>query len=180
MRLEGSQLYLRPIELSDAEGNYPDWLNDPEVCRYNSHGDILYTREMAQTYIAHVTDTPAYAVFAICLRDNDRHVGNISLQQISAKNRSAELAILIGDPSVYGKGIGYEASILLFDYAFNTLNLHRIYCGTHEENSAMQHLALKLGMRAEGVRRDALFKNGQFADIVEYGILYNDYIKGQK
>lgn len=171
MRLEGEQLYLRPIEERDAEGNYPHWLNDPDVCRYNSHGDVTYTREMAQAYIASVTDNPAYAVFAICLRKDNRHVGNIALQQISAKNRSAEFAILIGEPSVYGKGIGYEAGKLLLDYAFHTLKLHRIYCGTHIENIAMQHLALKLGMSEEGRRREAIFKNGKFADVVEYGLL---------
>lgn len=171
MRLEGEQLYLRPIEERDAEGNYPHWLNDPDVCRYNSHGDVTYTRAMAQAYIASVTDNPAYAVFAICLRKDSRHVGNIALQQISAKNRSAEFAILIGEPSVYGKGIGYEAGKLLLDYAFHTLKLHRIYCGTHIENIAMQHLALKLGMSEEGRRREAIFKNGKFADVVEYGLL---------
>lgn len=171
MRLEGKQIYLRPLELSDADGAYPSWLNDPEVCRYNSHGEILYTYEMAQGYINSVINNPSCAVFAICLRDDNRHIGNIALQQISTKNRNAELAILIGEPSVYGKGIGYEAGKLLVGYAFDTLNLHRLYCGTHVENMSMQRLALKLGMREEGRRREALLKNGSFADIVEYGLL---------
>ena len=171
MKFVGERVYLRPIELSDADGVYPSWLNDPKVCRYNSHGDTLYTREMAQSYIKSVMDNPNTAVFAICLRDNDRHVGNISLQQISAKNRNAELALLIGDPSVYGKGIGYEAGKLLVEYAFDMLKLHRLYCGTHSENIGMQKLALKLGMSEEGRRREALWKNGIFADIVEYGLI---------
>lgn len=178
MRLEGEQIYLRPIALSDADGAYPSWLNNPEVCRYNSHGDTLYTGEMAQTYIENVVNNPSYAVFAICLREDDRHVGNISLQQVSAKNSCAEFAILIGEPSVFGKGIGYESGRLLLDYAFNTLKLHRLYCGTHAENSAMQNLALKLGMSEEGRRREAFFKNGHFADIVEYGILADEYLEG--
>lgn len=179
MKLEGKSIYLRPIEMSDANGAYPTWLNDPEVCRYNSHGDILYTCEMAQSYIKSVMDNPNTAVFAICLHEDDRHVGNIALQQISTKNRNAEFAILIGDPSVYGSGIGFEASRLLFDYGFNSLHLHRIYCGTHYENKGMRSLAEKLGMNQEGYRKEALFKNGQFADIVEYGILNHDYQKAQ-
>lgn len=178
MRLEGEQIYLRPIALSDADGVYPSWLNNPEVCRYNSHGEFLYTTEMAQTYLENVLNNPSCAVFAICLRENDRHVGNISLQQISVKNSSAEFAILIGDPLVYGKGIGYEAGTLLLGYAFNVLKLHRLYCGTHAENVAMQKLAFKLGMSEEGHRRDAFFKNGHFADIVEYGILADEFTEG--
>lgn len=179
MKLEGRHIYLRPIALSDADGAYPSWLNNPEVCRYNSHGETLYTKEMAQSYIKSVMENPHTAVFAICLRADERHVGNIALQQISLKNRNAELAILIGEPSVYGSGIGFEASLLLFDYGFNTLCLHRIYCGTHHENKGMRSLAEKLGMTQEGYRREALFKNGQFADIVEYGILNHDYQKAQ-
>ncbi|MDQ1299135.1 MAG: [ribosomal protein S5]-alanine N-acetyltransferase [Campylobacterota bacterium] len=180
MRLAGRQIYLRPLELYDSNGSYPNWLNNPEVCRYNSHGESLYTREMAHTYIANTIDSPTIKVFAICLNDTNQHVGNISLQQISTKNQSAEFAILLGEPSVYGRGIGYEAGQLLLEYAFTTLELHRIHCGTHIENIGMQRLALKLGMIKEGIRRDALFKNNQFADIVEYGLLYNDYLKGQQ
>jgi ribosomal-protein-alanine N-acetyltransferase len=180
MKLQGNHIYLRLLEPSDADGNYPNWLNDPDVCRYNSHGEALYTHEMAKAYITSISNNPSIQVFAICETQNNQHIGNISLQQISAKNRSAEFAILIGKVSIYGNGIGFETSSLLFDYGFKTLKLHRIYCGTHSENIGMQKLALKLGMAQEGLRRNALFKNGQFADIVEYGILYDDYIKGQQ
>lgn len=179
MRLESTRLYLRPLNPSDAQGAYPHWLNDPDVCRYNSHGESEYTPQMAAEYIDYVTNNPAYAVFAVCLHEGDRHVGNISLQQISLRNQNAELAILIGDPSVYGTGIGFEASVLLLRYGFDTLKLHRIHCGTHHENIGMRTLAKKLGMMQEGYRREALFKNGKFADIVEYGILYSEFQKDQ-
>jgi ribosomal-protein-alanine N-acetyltransferase len=178
MILKGQQIYLRPLELDDANGNYPLWLNNPDVCRYNSHGEIPYTQEMAKEYIASITNNPSIKVFAICLNENNRHIGNISLQQISPKNQSAEFAILIGEPSTYGKRIGYEAGEFLLDYAFNTLSLNRIYCGTHSQNIGMQHLALKLGMSQEGLRREAVFKNGEFADIVEYGMLKKEFLEG--
>ncbi len=175
MKLEGIRLYLRPLMPSDAEGAYPNWLNDPEVCRYNSHGETLYTTQMAYDYIQYVSADPSYAVFAVCMNKDNRHIGNISLQQISSRNRNAELAILLGEHEAYGKGIGYEASRLLLDYAFGSLELHRVHCGTHHENTGMRRLAEKLGMTEEGYRREALFKNGKFADIVEYGILHYEY-----
>lgn len=177
MIIEGDRLYLRPLELSDADGRYPSWLNDLEVCRYNSHGDTLYTVEMAREYISHTLNNPSIKAFAICSKENDTHIGNIALQQISAKNRSAEFAILIGESSMFATGIGFEASQLLIRYGFTALQLHRIHCGTHAENIGMQRLALKLGMKQEGKRRDAIFKNGKFADIVEYGILVHEYQK---
>jgi RimJ/RimL family protein N-acetyltransferase len=39
----------------------------------------------------------------------------------------------------------------------------------------MQKLALALGMREEGRRKEALFKHGKYVDIVEYGITAGEY-----
>lgn len=173
--LRGERLCLRPLCIEDAEGNYPHWLNDPQVTQYNSHGEVIYTKGMAKEYIASVEGSATAHVFAIVEHGSNRHIGNVSLQAINAKARSAEFAILIGEPDVYGKGVGYEAGRLLLRYGFETLNLHRIYCGTSSDNISMQKLALKLGMTYEGRRRDAIFKNGKFVDIIEYGILVREY-----
>jgi len=173
-RLEGEKVYLRALCLEDAKGSYPHWLNDPEVTQFNSHGEIYYTQAMAEEYISMVTESSSHQVFAIIEAQTQRHIGNIALQAINPKARNAEFAILIGEPRIYGKGLGEEAGKLLLDYGFSRLNLHRIYCGTSSKNIGMQKLALKLGMRQEGILRDALTKNGEFTDIVEYAILEND------
>jgi ribosomal-protein-alanine N-acetyltransferase len=169
--LAGKHIYLQPLQESDASGNYPNWLNDEEVCRHNSHGDTLYTKEMALSYIQSVQNNPTCKVFAICLKENNLHLGNISLQSISKKNKNAEFAILMGEKSFWGRGFSKEAAELLLAYGFNELKLHRIYCGTSEANVAMQRLALSLGMELEGRRKEAMYKNGEFFDILEYGIV---------
>lgn len=171
VKIEGENLYLRPLHVNDAKGNYPSWLNDKEVCQYNSHGDILYTKEMALSYIQSVQNSLTCKVFAICDKINHKHIGNISLQAISAKNQSAEFAILLGDKAFWGKGLSKEAGKLLIDYGFEDLKLHRIYCGTSEANIAMQYLALALGMKLEGRCKEAMKKNGQFFDVLEYGMI---------
>ena len=176
MKIEGENLYLRPLHVNDALGDYPSWLNDKEVCQYNSHGDILYTQEMALSYIQSVQNSLTCKVFAICDKTSDKHIGNISLQAISTKNQNAEFAILLGDKAFWGKGISKEAGKLLLDYGFTILKLHRIYCGTSEANIPMQHLAISLGMEFEGRRKETLYKNGIFYDILEYGILAKEKI----
>jgi len=173
MKLIGENIYLRPIDISDANGNYPNWLNDPIVCKYNSHGDIKYTKQMAVEYINNVINLDNCEVFAICDNKTNQHIGNISLQQISQKNRSAEFAIMFGEVSFMGKGLSKEAGILLINYGFNNLKLHRIYCGTNINNIPMQKLAIYLGMEQEGIRKDAIFKNGSYFDILEYGLINN-------
>lgn len=171
MKLEAERVYLRPLHADDAKGDYPSWLNDPDVCQYNSHGDTHYTQEMALSYIHSVQNNLTCKVFAICDSQTHKHIGNIALQAISEKNKSAEFAILLGDKAFWGKGLSKEAGALLLSYGFTTLKLHRIYCGTSVANIPMQHLAIALGMHLEGRRKDALFKKGQFYDVLEYGLV---------
>jgi len=166
--LDSKRIYLRGLEPSDVEGEYLTWLNSQEINRYNSHGRFAYSKEQALEYIKSSYSDSSKLVLAIINKADERHIGNISLQAIDYINRSAELAIML---SVSQKGIGYEASKVLIEHGFQSLNLHRIYCGTSSENIAMQKLALKLGMQQEGVRKEALFKDGRYVDILEYGLI---------
>ncbi len=171
--ISGSTIDLRPLSLQDVEGDYVGWLNDREVTAFNSHGATVYTKEKAIEYINSVTDNPIFLVLAIVAKDLGKHIGNISLQNIDAHNQSAEFAILIGNKEYWAKGVGFEAASLLIEHGFSKLNLHRIYCGTSEKNIGMQKLAKKLGMTEEGRRKDAMFKNGEFVDVIEYGLVRN-------
>ena len=71
---------------------------------------------------------------------------------------------------IFAKKIPAHGSLLI-QHAFNQLNLHRVYCGTLDTNIGMKKLAVKFGMQEEGRRRDAIYKNGEYVDIVEFGIL---------
>ncbi len=175
-RLEGEQIELRSITLEDVSDTYIGWLNDPEVTKFNSHGAVLYTREKAIEYVSMVSASDEYRVFTIRARDSGAHIGNISLQKINRASRSAEFAILVGDKAYWGKGVAKEASRLIVRYGFEQLGLHRIYCGTSAANEPMQRLALALGFKEEGVRKEAMYKNGAFVDVIEYGLLQTDFI----
>jgi RimJ/RimL family protein N-acetyltransferase len=83
----------------------------------------------------------------------------------------------MGNKLYWGKGYGEEAAFLITAYGFERLNLHRIYCGTFGNNVSMKKLAIKLGMRQEGIRREAVYKEGNYLDIYEYGLLKNEFYK---
>jgi RimJ/RimL family protein N-acetyltransferase len=173
--LVGEKIYLRSLEEADAEGPYTTWFNDEEVCFGNSHHVFPYTFETALGYIRHSHETRNSLILAIILSEDDRHIGNIALQDIHPTYHTADFSILIGDKSVWGEGVGKEAGRLICDHGFRSMNLHRIACGTFENNLAMQRLAVYLGMVKEGVRRKAAFKNGRYLDIIEYGVLRDEY-----
>jgi [ribosomal protein S5]-alanine N-acetyltransferase len=173
--LTGERIYLRALMESDADGPYAAWFNDPEVCQGNSHHVFPYTKEAALGYIRHAKETRTELILAIVLKDSHRHIGNIALQGIHQLYRSAEFSILIGDKETWSKGFGKEAALLLLAHGFDTLNLNRISCGTFAGNAGMRKLAEGLGMKKEGERREAAWKNGKFVDVVEYGILRSEF-----
>jgi [ribosomal protein S5]-alanine N-acetyltransferase len=173
--LKGKKLYLRQLQPEDIEGDYVQWFNDPEVCQFNSHHTFPYGKEKAADYINNVANSKTDLVLAIIANDKNKHIGNVSLQNINFLAQNAEFAIVIGDKNYWGKGYSKEASRLIIEHGFLELNLHRIYCGTSAENLPMQGLAKSLGMKKEGQRKDGIFKHGKFQDIFEYGILAKEY-----
>lgn len=173
--LRGARLQLRPLDETDVAGGYPAWLNDPEVCAGNSHHVFPYGAEAALDYVRSARNRRDALILAIERLEDGVHIGNIALQDIHPVYRSAEFAIMLGEADTRGQGYGREAGLLLLDHGFNALNLHRIACGTFENNAAMLKLAAALGMRREGRRRKAAFKQGRYLDIVEFGVLADEY-----
>lgn len=169
--LQGKAIHLRPLTETDIAGNYRYWLNDPDIVAFNSHGRFPMTEAKLLSYVQSVSGSDSHLVLAIIDETTNAHIGNISLQAISWIDRSAEIAFVLGEREFWGKGVMQEAGQLLIDHGFNTLNLHRIHCGTSSANTGMQKLAGKLGMTQEGVRKDAIFKQGQYFDIIDYGLI---------
>jgi [ribosomal protein S5]-alanine N-acetyltransferase len=173
--LRGERIDLRPLAEADADGPYVSWFNDAETCRGNSHHVRPYSAADARAYIAHVAAAPDQLVLAIVRREDGRHIGNIALQAINPVYRTAELSIMLGERDAWGQGYASEAARLLCDHGFRALNLNRIACGTFAPNGGMRRVAERLGMREEGVRRQAAFKDGAYVDVVEYGVLRAEY-----
>lgn len=169
--LEGSILNLRMLTLEDINGNYRFWLNDQEIVSHNSHGRFPMSPEQLADYVKSAHQSKTSLVMAVVDRETDRHIGNISLQNINWIDRNAEIAFLLGEKEFNGKGYMFEAGKILILHGFSQLNLHRIYCGTSSANIGMQRLAEKLGMKNEGIRKEAIYTNGSYHDIIEYGIL---------
>jgi [ribosomal protein S5]-alanine N-acetyltransferase len=177
--IDGDRILLRSLSLDDLGGGYVNWLNDIEVCAYNSHHVFPYNSNKAEEYIKSVMSSRDSLVLAVVAKESQIHIGNISLQKIDWIHRNAEFAILFGEKSFWGKGLAKEASLLIIEHGFVEMNLHRIYCGTSEHNLAMQKLALSLGMSEEGRRKEALFKHGEYADLIEYGLTKQKFINSK-
>ena len=166
--LRGNGIILVPFCRKYISNDYIGWLNDPEVCRYNRHGNARYTRAKAIAYLTSIQEDPNKVVFAILDKKTRAYLGNIGLY-VERSDRSAEIAILLGAKKCWGRGIGTEAVRLVSQYAFGKLRLHRLCMGMMAENQGMVRIACKLGFRREGVLKDAMIKNGCFKDVTLWG-----------
>ncbi|AKQ44791.1 hypothetical protein TH63_02770 [Rufibacter radiotolerans] len=173
--LQGSRIHLRALMEKDLSPDYLQWLNDEEVCRFNSHATLPNTEYKMRTYFEALKNSQSNIVLAIIHSETNTHIGNVSLQGINWISRNAEFAILLGNKEFWKGGYGEEAARLIIAYGFERLNLHRIYCGTLEGNVGMKKLAAKLNMKEEGVRREAVYKNGSYYSILEYGVLKSEF-----
>lgn len=168
--LRSERLGLRMLEEEDAE-EYFIWFNDEEICQYNSHHRFPETLESEREYIRNVRQNPSTIVFAVIELASKKHIGNVALQSINYIDRKAEISNMFGRKEFWGKGYATEAYRLLIQYAFSTLNLHRIGAGLMEGGIGAQKTMEHLGFQEEGRRRDAIYKAGAYHDIIEYGIL---------
>ena len=160
---------LKKIEINDDLSNYHKWFNTQESNRHNSHGIFPLTLKQIHDYISVNLQTSIH--LSLFIKETEEHIGNISLNNIDYINRKAELTILIGSTNDHNKGYSYRACKLLIDHAFNRINLNRVYCATSQLNLGMQKLAIKLGMLQEGIRKGALFSEGKYVNIIEFGVL---------
>lgn len=171
--LIGTLVYLRPLERLDAAILLP-WINDQEVTRtLRVHRPLNLTAE--EDFINHLCTQSDTVALGIALRADDRLVGMCSLNQIDSKNRHAQFGIIIGDKNAWGKGHGTEATRLIVDYGFATLNLHRIWLHVYEYNPRAIHTYEKLGFRYEGVLRQENFREGRYWDTHVMAVLREEW-----
>ncbi|MFA6450947.1 MAG: GNAT family protein, partial [bacterium] len=118
---------------------------------------------------------PAKLVFAITVKRTGRHVGNISLHAITARNHNAALNIFIGDPADRGKGYAREAIMLLLGHCFDSLGMNRVYLTLHSENETALRLYKLCGMKKEGLLREHECYSGKYVDKIVMGILKSEF-----
>lgn len=143
IELSSERLIYEPLSLKHLSNNYVKWLNDKHVNRYmESGGD--YSIKKLEKYLINQERKKMF-FWAIKLKKNGKHIGNIKIDPICKKNESGEYGIMIGDKSEWGKGYGAESSKRIIKYCFDDLNLFKINLGVNIKNQKAIKLYESLG-----------------------------------
>lgn len=169
--IHGKRIYLRNVVADDVNEAYCRWMNDPTTNRFLESRFYPHFIETLREYVVNKQADNLNAFFAICLKDGNRHIGNIKLGPIDPNHHLADIGILIGEKDCWGKGYASEAIGLVVGYAFDTLGLHKVTAGCYAPNKGAIRAFEKVGFIQEGVRMAHCFFEGEYVDDVLLGLV---------
>jgi RimJ/RimL family protein N-acetyltransferase len=141
--LRGPRLRIRRAQPEDAAASYR-WFANPEVTTFLPlAGKSVLPIESINAYLTRVatSDRPDLAV--TIERLDEGPIGCGGFRSFDAD--SAELSIVLGEPSSWGQGLGTEATQLLVAFAFGALGLKRLWLIVRADNARAVKLFSRTG-----------------------------------
>lgn len=155
-------------------------INDSETTQYLAVNTPMSKMEEKKFFETVSARKPHEIIFAIFLVKTGEYLGNMGLHRIDFINGTASTGSFIGEKRHRGKGYGTRAKMLVLDYAFNTLNLRKIYSSVIAYNGRSKRCLEKCGYHEEGTRKLQLFRNGKYWDEILMAVFKEDFLKLNK
>ncbi len=166
---------LRELEPEDIP-TLNQWRNDREIIDLLGNNFFFIAQAIDEDwYQQHKSQRNQHVRLAITIKETGDYIGNVNLTSIHPINQSAEFSIMIGNKDYWSKGVGEQATRQMLQHAFADRGLHRIYLTVLTYNKAAIALYEKCGFENEGIAREAMYKNGAFHDVMQMGLLRDDY-----
>ena len=150
-----------------SDGSIPKvvrWLNDPDVVRYSEQRHRKHTAVFQKAYIEMMTK---HRHKYMEIHKNGSVIGTISAQ-VDANNDVADVGIMIGEKTLWGKGYGAEAWKAFCDYLLGN-GIRKIEAGCMSINFGMMHICRKTGMYYEGRKHAHFLMGDDTVDVLYYG-----------
>jgi [ribosomal protein S5]-alanine N-acetyltransferase len=171
--IEGERIYLREVRIDDVNENYYNWMNDSDVNQYLETRYIPQSIENIKKFVTGMDAKRDEIFLAICLKENDQHIGNIKLGPINWIHKFGDISLLIGDKNCWGKGYATEAIKLISNFAFSVLNMHKLIAGCYIQNKGSAGAFEKAGYKREATLKNHWYANGKYYDEYIYA-LFNE------
>ena len=113
--------------------------------------------------------------FGMFLRDDGRFAGEVSLGSVQRGPFQMGYVGYWIDEALAGNGYVPEGVVLITQYAFESLQLHRLEAAIVPRNTASRRVAEKLGLRDEGTAVRFLQIQGVYEDHIRYAITAEEW-----
>ncbi len=170
--LKGHMVNLRPFTKNDIP-IITRWINNPEIRQFILTVFPQSEKQEEEWFNKLGSDEKN---IVLCIETTEGiPIGVMGIHKINWVNRTCETGAIIGEKEYWNKGYGTDAKMHLLNYAFNTLNLHRIGSSVIDFNKRSLQYSLHCGYKVEGKKREAIFRDGKYWDIIELGLLQEEW-----
>ncbi|AKG03496.1 spermidine acetyltransferase [Salimicrobium jeotgali] len=163
-------IWLRPLEKDDVPFMHKLY-NKKEIMDF-WFTEAHFPKDRITTGFEERKEPGKHRLFVIC--KDEMSIGLTGLYDIEPVHRNTEFGIMI-DPVHQGNGHAGEVTKMMVDYAFRTLNLHKIHLIVATENEKAVHIYKKIGFEIEGEMKEHYFINGEYRDAYMMAILKHSY-----
>lgn len=173
--LEGPSVRLRPLRPEDY-ATVLSWYGDPEVVAPHDRFLTDTPETFAQGVESAAGDPTSLAPrFAVERRSESDLAGIVGHYLAHPVLEYVDIWYLIGNPAARGRGVGGEAVGLLVEHLFRTTSVERVGATIDVENAPSVRIVERLGFRAEGTLRSALYHHARWHDVRVYGITRGEW-----
>jgi RimJ/RimL family protein N-acetyltransferase len=169
----GEEVGLRPV-LEEDLALLGRWHNDALMCA-TFYPLFLMSESALRNWHRDLLTSPNRMRFMIQRLGDRLTVGIVGLEHIDYRNQEAELAGLVVAPEERRHGWATKGVQTLSCYAFDDLNLHRLYVRIYGSNHAAQRVFEKAGFQCEGVARQAVFHDFCYEDVIYMAVLREEW-----
>jgi len=170
----GERVYLSHFDIGDAQRT-AEWMSDLEITTHLGAIGAAYGVDDQVEWIERARRDRFNPTFAIVVREGRKFIGSISLKNVDHKRGIAEVGILVGEKSEWGKGYGTEAVRLMADYAFTLLDLHAVHLWYWSFNERARRAYVRAGFKDAGRLRSAVAVAGKRYDHVLMDLTREDF-----
>ncbi|SRR5581483_2671918 len=168
-----AEITLRDFRPEDAPAVHR-WFNDPRVTADLVGSRASFSAEDARAWVERAMDASRDRKWAIVLGGRTEPVGFVALFGLD-RQTGPELAVLIGDPEAWGRGVAREAERQACIRAFEEYGAHRIHAEIPATNEAAKRVVTHLGFKREGVMRRAIRRGADAVDNEVWGLLPEEF-----
>lgn len=166
--IEAINCVLRPMLESDLE-QVLEWRNHPDIRRYMYTQHEITLAEHTNWYQKANNDSDHHLlVFEL----NNVATGFVNINK-SAYGNVADWGFYVAPDSE--KGTGRKLGTTALNYAFESLDLHKVCGQALAYNTPSVKFHTSLGFIQEGVLREQYFDGQCYHDIVHFGLLANEW-----
>jgi len=175
--LESPRLYLREIVSSDAPALFRIY-SDAQVMRWFGSDPMTAPTDaqyLVNLYAGWRRMANPGTRWGLQLKGRDELIGTCGLFKWNRGWKNCTVGFEL-DRSGWGRGLMKEALATILPWGFEVLQVHRVEAQVHPHNAASLGLLSSLGFVREGLARQAGFWAGEHHDLVQMGLLENEYL----